>query len=168
MSEEQINGTAPSGAPAVAKLRRADAVPELTGVLYTVYPGTNERTGWNIALAGPGHPKTQAQADRTERQRLNKAAGIERAQVNGRKWKGEEDKQPADARREFVSSLVERIVSWTPFDMGDGSITFDEGDPSAPERAINLFLKPEMGSYAAQIVDYLTAERAFIKGSAKT
>lgn len=153
-----------NGATVVADL--ANALPADTGMLHTVFPGTNKRTGWNIVIAGPGHPKSIALSNEKERERLQKAQQIERAQVNGRKWKGDEDKQPQDSRREFISDLVGRIVSWTPVNFGDGAVEFAEGDVSAPKRAIDLLVQPKMGPYVGQIVDYLLDERSFMKGSA--
>lgn len=150
----------------VVDLSGANALPDDRGVLHTVFPGTNKPTGWDIVLSGPGHPKTVALGEKAERERLQRAAEIERAQVNGRKWKGDADVSPKQSRREFIESLVGRIISWTPVNFGSGTVTFEENDASAPARAVDTLLDPKLGAYVSQIVDYLLAERAFMKGSA--
>lgn len=138
----------------------AGDLPEDTADLHIVVPGTNKRTGWVITLAGPGHPQTVALANEYERKRLQKSSAIEKAQVNGRKWKGDDDVQPDDSRRESVASVVARVVTWTPVDFGNGAIEF------TPKAAVDLFMDPKKGAYFSQIVDFITAERAFMKDSA--
>lgn len=137
----------------------ADDLPEDTAELHIVKPGTNKPTGWVITLAGPGHPQTIELMNEGERERLHRAAAIERAQVNGRKWKGDEDESPEQSRRKTVSRVCRRIVGWTPVDFGEGSVTFSQ------ENAVKLFMDPKKGAFFAQVVDFLTAEQAFIKGS---
>lgn len=132
--------------------------------LPMVIPGTNEPNGWIITLAGPSHPKSQALFDRQARRANKKAADIERAQVMGRKWKGDEDRDPNDVRRDTVASVVARIVGWSPnpdFEDGKGEIAFSD------DAAIDLFMDRDKGSYFAQIVEYLSAEKAFLKASVK-
>lgn len=154
-----------NGAVVAADL--SGAMPADTAVLYTVFPGTNKRTGWNITFAGPGHPKTIAFNNDAERKRLHKAAMIERAQVNGRKWKGDEDKQPDESRRESVESWVARIVSWTPVDFGGGPVEFNEGDATAPTRAVELLMQPKLGAYLLQMVEFMLDEKSFMTDSAQ-
>lgn len=149
----------------VIDLSGADAIPADTAVLRTVFPGSNKPTGWNITFAGPGHPKTVALNNETSRKQLQKAALIERAQANGRSWKGD-DLSTDDVRREFVEALVARMLSWTPVNFGDGVVEFTESDAAAPKRAVELLLKPKLGSYVSQCVDFLVEERTFMKGSA--
>jgi hypothetical protein len=136
-------------------------LPMDTADLHIVFPGTNKRTGWIITCAGPGHPKTIAANQESERERLHRAAQIERAQVNNRKWKGDDDITPDENLRKIVSGVVARIVSWTPVDFGQGPIEFSD------KAAIDLFMDPKKGAYFGQVVDFLTAERAFMKDSAK-
>jgi hypothetical protein len=85
---DQVNGAA----LAVADL--SDVMPQSSGVLHIVVPGTNKRTGWQITFAGPGHPKTVAQNEELARAALDKQERIEFAQVNQRKWKTD-GKQPS-------------------------------------------------------------------------
>lgn len=144
--------------PAVANM--VDGLPMETADLHIVSQGTNKRTGWVITCAGPSHPQTIALMDEAERERLNKAAQIERAQVNGRKWKGDEDVDPQESRRKTIRQIVSRIVTWTPVDFGTGPIEF------SPKAAVELFMDPAKGAYFGQLVDFITAERAFMKDSA--
>jgi hypothetical protein len=132
--------------------------------LMMMIPGTNEPTGWVVTLAGPAHPQSQALFDRQSRKSNKKSAAIEMAQVNGKKWKGDDDRLPAEIRRETISNIVSRIVTWSPapdFEDGKGPIEFSE------DAAIDLFLEPSKGGYLKQVVDYFDSEKAFLKASAK-
>lgn len=131
-----------------------------TAVLTIINPADDTPTSWQITMAGPGHPKTVALSARSERERLAKSAAIEQAQVNGRKWKAEVPTADEN-RRSNVQSVVDRIISWTPVDFGDGPITFSE------ETAVALFMDPRKGKYFAQLVEFLTGEKAFFTNSAK-
>lgn len=139
-------------------------LPNDTAELHMVVPGSNQRTGWVITMAGPGHPKTVALNNETSRKQLLLEQRIEQARVNGRKFKSE-DKQPDDNRREFIESLVARMVTWTwqgqpALKIGDEDIVFSD------KAAVELLLRPVMGLYVAQIVDAVVDERFFMKGSA--
>ena len=137
-------------------------IPGDAAILHVVAPGTNKRTGWQITFAGPGHPKTIAQTNELSRKSLHKAALIEQAQVNGRKWKAD-DKETADQVRENVAWIVGRIVDWTPVKISQFSpdpIVFSE------TIAIDLLAQPYMGPFFAQCVEFLTNEASFIAASA--
>jgi hypothetical protein len=144
--------------PAVANL--ADDLPMDTAVLHVVKPGTNKRTGWEVTFAGPGHPKTIALNNETSRKQLEETKRIKQQQANGRRVKID-DEQPEENRREFVETIVARIVTWTPVDFGEGAVDFSE------KAAVDLLLDPKKGAYFAQFVDFLIDDRAFMKGSAK-
>ena len=150
-----------SKATATTIINMADDLPNDTAELHVVKPGTNIRTGWVITLAGPGHPQSIAMMNEGERERLHRSAEMERAQVNGRKWKGE-DQQPDEARKKTVSSVCKRIVGWTPVDFGEGTVEFSH------ENAVKLFMNPKFGAFFGQVVDFLTAERAFMPDSANS
>jgi hypothetical protein len=129
-----------------------------TGILKTVAPGTNSPTGWDIEIAGPSHPKTIAHQETIARRSLREAQRLEQAQANGRKWKAEE-RDVADNRREFIEGLVARIVGWSPVSIGGKTYEFSESS------AVELLSMPAMGSFVAQIVEYLLDERSFMKPS---
>jgi hypothetical protein len=139
------------------------AMPLDTSVLHIVVPGTNKRTGWEVTFAGPSHPKTVSLSNELTRRGLDKAAKMEAAQVNARKWKPE-DKQPDEQRRENVESVVARIVTWTPIKIAQVSaqpIAFSE------KAAIDLLLRPMMIPYLMQMMEFLGNEASFIADSAK-
>jgi hypothetical protein len=133
-----------------------------TAELQMMLPGTNEPSGWVLTMAGPSHPQSVEYFDKMARRANKRAADIERAQVNSRKWKSpDEDRDPDDVRRDTVAGIVARIVSWAPDpDFGTGPIAF------TPDAAIELFMDRSKGAFFAQIVDFLTGEKAFLKASA--
>lgn len=131
--------------------------------LQMFIPGTNEPSGWVITLAGPAHPQSIEHFERVTRRLNKRSADIERAQVMGRKWKGDEEKTPDESRRETVEGIAARILGWSPnpdFEDGAGAIEFSR------EAAIKLFMDRSKGAFFAQIVEYLTGEKAFLKASA--
>ncbi|MGY3689943.1 hypothetical protein ACVIGA_000023 [Bradyrhizobium sp. USDA 3240] len=128
-------------------------------------PGTDTPIGWVIELAGPAHPQTIALNNESTRDAIEKEKAIEFAQVNGRKWKTE-DETVADRRRQNVTKVCRRIVGWSP------NPTFKTVSPDpipfSIESAVDLFLRPELGSFFVQVTDYLTSERAFTRPSSQT
>lgn len=135
-------------------------VPQQTADFFPLIPGTNKQLGWKITFGGPSHPKVVAYAENASRKDLLRTAEIEKARVNGRKWKGDMEKQPEESRREFITGLVARIVDWTPVRLGDKDYFFSE------TTAVELLMLPEMGPYVGQIVDWLLDDKAFMKDSA--
>src|SRR5690606_32108760 len=111
-------------------------------------------TGWWWEFAGPGHPKTEALNNRLARERLHKAALVEQAQVNGRKWKAEED-SPDAVRAENIGNLVERLVGWSPIEIGGRDFPF------SPENAIEFLSHPKRVGVLTQASEFLAAERSF-------
>lgn len=136
-------------------------IPIDTADLHIVAPGTNERTGWVITFAGPGHPKTIAINNETSRKQLEEAKRIKQAQANGRKYKAD-DVQPEESRREFIEGLVARMVAWTPVKIGAETFEFSD------KVAVDLLLRPVMGAFVSQIVEFLIDERTFTKDSANS
>lgn len=132
-------------------------LPADTGELH-ILNANGQRTGWVVTLAGPSHPKSVAYSEAAARRALDRAKRIEQAQVNGKKYKAE-DQTPDDVRRENVESVVARIVDWTPVKIG--ADTYDAS------RAAELLVMPEMGWAYAQILEAFGDERRFTKASAK-
>lgn len=135
-------------------------LPQDVSILDILKPGGTEPTGWKITLAGPSHPQTIAWSNELSRKNLHRQKQIETAQINGRKYKGE-DRSPDELRNENVQGIVSRIVSWTPVRIGDETFDF------SPDRATELLLRPTMGWAYVQIVEYLGDEKSFTKASAK-
>lgn len=143
-----------------------DAVASLERfVLEILNPSTGKPLGWKITLAGPSHPATRALALDASRDALRRAQAIEAAQINGRKFKPD-DEDAADRHRRNVTSVCRRIESWSPNPVfprvGPRPIAF------SLEAAVDLFMRPELGGVFVQITDYLTSERAFMQPSGTT
>jgi hypothetical protein len=83
------------------------------GELVIRHPKTLESTGWSWTFYGPGHPVTIALSNRVAGAALKKSAARRQAQINGRKWK--EDEESLDQlRTENVDNIVTRTKSFTP------------------------------------------------------
>lgn len=134
-------------------------IPSDVAIMEVLKAGGVEGTGWFVTFAGPAHPKTVAWSNEAARKSLRKAQLVEQAQVNGKKFKGE-DRDPDDVRRENVAWVVARIVDWTPISVGGKS--YDFTDVAATE----LLVKPEMGWAFTQMVEFLAADTSFTKRSA--
>lgn len=147
---------------AIAAIDLSGFIPQDTSTMEILKPGGLEGTGWKIEFAGPAHPKTIAWNDTETRKNLRRQQQIEQAQVNGKKFKSE-DRDVAEVRRHNVAWVVARIVNWTPVRLGDGDpVSFSE------DAAIALLVRPNMNWALAQMLDFLTDERSFTKGSETT
>lgn len=134
-------------------------LPQDTAVLAVKDASGTRATGWAITFAGPSHPKAVAWANNRARQELGRAAQIEAAQVNGRKFKPEQ-RSPEDVARDNVGWVVARIVDWTPVKIGGEVIAFSEA------AATELLMRPDMGWVLAQAVEFLGAVENFTPASA--
>lgn len=128
-----------------------------------MWPGGVEGTGWIITLAGPGHPKTIALTELTARKNLKRQSAIEAAQVNGKKYKPPE-MDVEEQRRDNVSSIVARIVSWRGLKENDEGPEIEFSEAKATE----MFMDPKMGWVFWQLVEYLADDRAFMTRFATT
>lgn len=136
-------------------------LPADTYQLQILKPGTAQPIGWAITLAGPAHPKAVAYKNARQQDELQRHAAIEAQQANGRKVKPDARTSEEENLR-TVRWLVSRVVDWTPVRISGETFTFSD------ETATRLFLDPKMAAYTAQIVDYLTSERAFMPTSASS
>ena len=116
-------------------------------------------TSWIWTFAGPGHPTT-IEVDRKQSQRfLNREAEKERAQVNTRKWKGEQPK--VDERRaESIAYVVSRLLRWSDMTMNG------EPFPFSPDNAAVVLGNPSMPTLLEQANAFLLADKSFTKRSA--
>lgn len=136
-----------------------------TAVLNMLVPGTARETGWKITLAGPSHQQTIDLNNEVARETIEHEKAVEFAQVNNRKWKVEAE-DPAVRRRKNVRRICQRIVSWEP---NPTFKSFSEDPiPFSVETATELFLRPDVGGYFLQIVNYVNDERAFMPPSGET
>ena len=147
-----------AAAPAVVDLT-AD-IPLMRAELAIMKPGTATPTGWVWTMCGPAHPKRLAYQEAQSRERIHKAAMIEQAQANGRKYKPEE-KKTAEANLDGVRWMVSNIETWTPVKIGDETIAFSD------DAATKLLMRPEMGWAFFQAVEFVQAERSFMPPSAE-
>lgn len=117
-------------------------------------------TGWFWEFAGPGHPKTEAMNNRFARERLRKSAQIEASQVNGRKWKAEQE-DPDELRAKNIADLVERIVGWSEVEIGGKAYPF------TPESAAEFLSHPKRVGVLTQAMEFVASEKSFMPRSDK-
>lgn len=111
-------------------------------------------TGWWWEFAGPGHPKTEALNNRLARERLHKQQQIEQAQVNGKKWKAEQE-EPGAVRAKNIADLVERLVGWSEV------IIDGKPFPFSAENAIEFLSHPKRVGVLTQAMEFIASEKAF-------
>ena len=129
------------------------------GELVIRHPKTLALTGWIWTFYGPGHPVTVDLSNRVAQAALKRAAARRQAQVNGKKWK--EDEESLDQlRAENVDNIVTRTKGFTPIKL-DGQLIEYSADA-----ARQLLLDRKKGWLLEQITDYLKDEANFIQPSA--
>ena len=139
--------------PAVFDLADFSAVDEAD--LNIRHPVTGEPTGWIITFAGPAHPQTIALHDRLARQSLIEEKAQRQAQINGRKWKAE-DETHEERQAKNIRQLADRIVRWSPIKINGETIPFSQ------QNAIKILSDKSKGFVAQQCVDFLGAEQTFL------
>ena len=123
------------------------------------HPKTLEPTDWTWTFYGPGHPVTTELSNRVAAAALKKAAARRQAQINGRKWK--EDEESLDQlRADQVDGIVTRTKSFTPIKLDGKVIEY------SPDAAKALLLDRRKGWLLEQVSDYLRDEANFIQPSA--
>jgi hypothetical protein len=127
--------------------------------LVIKHPKTLEPTGWTWTLYGPGHAVTTELSNRVAAAALKKAAARRQAQINGRKWK-EDEESLEQLRAEQVDGIVTRTKSFSPIKLGNDTIEY------SPDAARKLLLDRRKGWLLEQISDYLRDEANFIQPSA--
>jgi hypothetical protein len=123
------------------------------------HPKTLKPTGWVWTFYGPGHAVTTELSNRVASAALKKAAARRQAQINGKKWK-EDEESLEQLRAEQVDGIVTRTKSFSPIKFGDETIQF------SPDAARKLLLDRRKGWLLEQISDYLRDEANFIQPSA--
>jgi hypothetical protein len=129
------------------------------GELVIRHPKTLEPTGWIWTFYGPGHAATIALSNRVAGAALKKSAARRQAQVNGRKWK-EDEESLEQLRTENVDNIIARTKSFTPMKLNGELIEY------SPDAARQLLLDRKKGWLLEQITDYLKDEANFIQPSA--
>jgi len=129
------------------------------GELVIRHPKTLALVGWTWTFYGPGHAATVALSNRVAQAALKQAAARRQAQVNGKKWK--EDEESLDQlRAENVDNIVTRTKGFTPIKL-DGQLIEYSADA-----ARRLLLDRKKGWLLEQITDYLKDEANFVQSSA--
>lgn len=123
-----------------------------------VLRGDGTPSTWVWTFAGPGHEQTVAQSARIARERLARDAAKEQAQVNGKKWKPDEQ-TPDETLRKNVRLVTDRLLGWTPVKFNGEPFEFSEAN------AKKLLLDPRKNSLLKQALDFLGDETAFIQRS---
>jgi hypothetical protein len=129
------------------------------GELDIRHPKTDAPTGWIWTFYGPGHPATVAVANRVADAALKKAAARRQAQINGRKWK-EDEESLEQLRAENVDNIIARTKGFTPIKLDGQVIEF------SADAAKRLLLDRKKGWLLDQIADYLRDQVNFIRPSA--
>jgi len=125
-----------------------------------ILDGNGNETGWVWTFAGPGHPATVA-IDREQAARfLSREQLKERAQVNGKKWKGT-DETPDELRERTVGYIVARLLRWSSIEMEGAEFPF------SPDNARKILLDRRYGLVFDQANEFLREEKDFTKRSPK-
>lgn len=128
---------------------------------YEIVDGNGAKTGWVWTFAGPNHPATIA-ADKEQSERfIAREQAKERAQVNGRKWKGA-DETSDELRRRSIDYIVARVLSWSERPMDGADF------PCTPDNVRKLLADRRFGLLYDQANAFLLEERSFTKRSSTT
>jgi hypothetical protein len=129
------------------------------GELVIRHPKTLAPVGWTWTFYGPGHQVTIDLSNRVAQAALKRAAARRQAQVNGKKWK--EDEESLDQlRAENVDNIVTRTKGFTSIKLDGQLIEYSD------DAARQLLLDRKKGWLLEQITDYLKDEANFIQPSA--
>jgi hypothetical protein len=148
------NGHAP-GAFDLSSLAYAD-----TGELEITHPATGAPTGWKWIIAGPSHPIVIEQGDEFARQAIRNRRDREAAQVNGRKWKPD-DESPEENRKRNAKYFARRVLGWLP----DQPVRLERDAPPVEfslDNVARLLRQPKYGWLYRQVADYCSEDVGFI------
>ncbi len=125
-----------------------------------ILDAAGKATGWVWTFAGPGHSTTIALDREQNTKFLQREQAKERAQVNGKKWKG--DGQTVDEVRDGnIEYIAARLLRWN-------TIAMDGTDfPCTPENARKILSDRRYGLVFEQANDFLRDEKDFTKRSAR-
>lgn len=131
------------------------------GVLDIKHPKSQEPTGWRWTFFGPDHPRTREVADRVAREALRQQRAKEQAQVNGKKWKAE-DESMDEIRASTVDNIVGRLKEFSPVRINGEMVEF------SADRAKAMLLDRKKIWLFDQVYEYLQASENFIQPSASS
>lgn len=125
-----------------------------------ILDGQGNPTGWVWTFAGPSHPAT-IEIDNVQNARyVAREREKERAQVNGRKWKGG-DETADELRQRSIDYIVARLLRWSEIAMGG------EPFPCTPDNARKVLADRKFGLLFEQANAFLIEDRSFTRRSAK-
>lgn len=140
----------------------SDTIPVESFSLPIMRPGTKTPTGWVIELAGPQHPNSIAVASEGGEDLIKEEFAIKVANASGQRYEPTSETLQA-RRRKSVGRVCRRIIGWSP------NPTFKNVQAEPIEfsvsAATDLFLRPDMGAFFIQLVNYINGEKAFIPPS---
>lgn len=123
-----------------------------------------QRTGWKLIFGGPGHPATIEIENANHAKMVARDNIKEKAQTNGRKWKGDgetPEEKAARLRQESIDYIVARLLRW---ELPEGSAPF----PCTPENARSVLGNRSMGLVYDQANAFLIDDRSFFKRSPRS
>jgi len=130
-----------------------------TAEIEVEHPVTGGPIGWTITVTGPSHPVAIALSDETARRVIQDRHRQTAAQINGRKWKPEEE-TPDGNREQNARYFARRILGWSKIDIQG------EDYPFSQENAVKLLVDQRYQWLYRQIATFFAADEGFIKASA--
>lgn len=125
-----------------------------------VLDGNGNKTGWIWTFTGPGHPATIEIDNEQNARYVAREQAKERAQVNGRKWKGDGE-SPEELRERSINYVVARLLRWSDMTM-DGAAF-----PCTPDNARKILSDRRFVLVYDQANTFLLEEKSFTKRSPK-
>lgn len=118
-------------------------------------------TGWMWTFAGPGHPKAAEQSARVSREQLARNRLKEQAQVNGKKWKAQEQ-TPDELLEDNADFVLERLLGWSDITLNG------EPYPFSHDNARKILMDRKKPALLQQAVEFILDDISFTQRSAKT
>lgn len=131
-----------------------------TGELDILHPVTGEPIGWKWQIAGPSHAVSIQLGDEIARRQIRERHARETAQVNGRKWRPE-DETPDKNRKENAQFYARRVLGFNPVRVLGEELHF------STETCRRILEDPKFGWVYRQIAAYCVDDAGFIAGSEK-
>jgi hypothetical protein len=126
-----------------------------------ILDGNGAKTGWRWTFSGPAHPITIKLDNEANTRAVERQKAITRAQVNGKKWGGD-DETADDIRDRNIRYIVTRLLRWSDMTM--------EGQPfpCTPENARMILSDRRFFLVYDQANAFLLEDKSFTKRSPKT
>jgi hypothetical protein len=132
-----------------------------TAVMEVENEETGLPSGWKLTFAGPNHPITVELGDEIARRAIRQRKDKEQAQVNGRKWKAD-DETPKQNREDNANFYARRMLGWEP------AVRLERGEPPlefSQEAAAKVLANPKYFWLYRQVARFLEADAGFIPRS---